>query len=122
MTYPSDLVKSSLGFLCGLEWGLEVVKMTPPTFQAYTPMKDMAMFEIIEANVVERGVLSLEKIPPHKFSVIYIPWKKGDNVLLVETKNLKSLTITGEDLAKIIIRRAEIDVEAVLDAGLKKHR
>jgi hypothetical protein len=64
--------------------------------------------------------VTLDKMSDKEYSVIYFPTKrKGDNVLLVQTSKLKP-ALTGFELADLIMRRAEIHVEEIIEQGIYK--
>ena len=117
MTFPSRLLESSLVYLVGFEWGMDILKIEYPLFYASTPSKKLHWFEVVTATSTN-GVVTFDKVSDKEYSVVYFPnRKKGDNVLLVQTHKLKP-TLTGFELADLIIRRAEIRVEEIIEQGI----
>jgi len=119
MTYPSDVISSSIIYLCALEWGVEIIKIEPPAFLGVTPQGQIATFEVVDAVVESGSIVKLDRLSKKDFTIVHIPQKKGDNVLLIKTEDL-SLENKGVDFAKLILRRAEIEIESILDVGFKK--
>lgn len=117
--FSSELLESSLVYLVGFEWGMDILKIEYPLFYASTPSKKLHWFEVVKATS-SNGVVTLDKMSDKEYSVIYFPTKrKGDNVLLVQTSKLKP-TLTGFELADLIMRRAEIHVEEIIEQGIYK--
>lgn len=119
MTFPSELVESSLAYLVGLEWGIDVLKVDSPFFFGSTPSNKTAWFEVVKAHS-EKGIVRLEKLSDKEFTVIHFPRKRGDNVILIRSKDITETSIDGQHLATLILRRAEIHVEEILHHGIWK--
>lgn len=119
MTFPSELLESSLAYLVGLEWGIDILKVDSPFFFGSTPAKKTTWFEIVKAES-DKGVVRLDKLSDREFTVIHFPKKRGDNVILVKTDSLPSIELDGQTLASLILRRAEIHVEEIIEQGMWK--
>lgn len=117
--FPSELLESSLAYLVGLEWGIDVLKVDSPFFFGSTPSKKSAWFEVVKAHS-ENGVVHLEKLSDKEFTVIHFPKKRGDNVILIRSQDITETSIDGQLLATLILRRAEIHVEEILHHGIWK--
>jgi hypothetical protein len=119
VTFPSELLESSLAYLVGLEWGIDILKVDSPFFFGSTPAKKTTWFEIVKAES-DKGVVRLDKLSDREFTVIHFPKKRGDNVILVKTDSLPSIELDGQTLASLILRRAEIHVEEIIEQGMWK--
>ena len=119
LTFPSELLESSLAYLVGLEWGIDILKVDSPFFFGSTPAKKTTWFEIVKAES-DKGVVRLDKLSDREFTVIHFPKKRGDNVILVKTDSLPSIELDGQTLASLILRRAEIHVEEIIEQGMWK--
>lgn len=118
-TCPSELLESSLAYLVGLEWGIDILKVDSPFFFGSTPTKKTTWFEVVKAHS-DKGIVHLEKLSDKEFTVIHFPKKRGDNVILVRTDSLPSTQLDGQTLATLILRRAEIHVEEIINQGIWK--
>lgn len=96
---------------------MDILKIEYPLFYASTPSKKLHWFEVVTATSAN-GVVTFDKVSDKEYSVVYFPnRKKGDNILLVQTHKLKP-ALTGFELADLIIRRAEIRVEEIIEQGI----
>lgn len=95
------------------------MKVDSPFFFGSTPTKKVAWFEVVKAKS-SGGIVHLERLSDKEFTVIYLPNKRGDNVILVRTETLPSIEVEGQLLSTLILRRAEIHVEEILDQGIWK--
>ena len=95
------------------------MKVDSPFFFGSTPAKKTTWFEIVKAES-DKGVVRLDKLSDREFTVIHFPKKRGDNVILVKTDSLPSIELDGQTLASLILRRAEIHVEEIIEQGMWK--
>jgi hypothetical protein len=109
MTYPSK-VFAAYGII---EWGLSDVRVTAPSsFLANSNGKQVEFICVICSH--DNFKIQVPSRKPNTFSLVLIDNKLGDNFIVLDNNDLikhAGDTITFEELAPIIKRKAKFGIE-----------
>jgi len=108
------MYRNAIIYLCAVEWGLVIEKVTAPTF--FIQGNNGTKYEVtIAIGELKGNDVYYNFIDKSDYTILHIENKQGNNTLLVETNLLAGNNkINIYDLAKHILKKAQLDVSDFL--------